>query len=186
MILGRSTNRTEFEKQLEHLAPQKKILIRANAYTCTAPGCFSNGRNAPSKLCTACGGTGYTGVTTLPNNAHLMTPPAAQVLFFYGDLQPGHGLYGSGGDFIRSLVDLGKIELGDATLFTKVQEIDRQTGNLFYPDVVMNNARPRPDWVKTIDGTLYTVTKNLLINFGDEELCRMIIVDRGAQGAGAR
>lgn len=182
MILGRSTNRVEFEKQLEHLAPQKKILIRANAYTCTAPGCFNNGRKSPSKLCAACGGTGYTGVTSKPDNSHLMTPPAASVLFMYADLQPGHGLYGTGGDFLRSLIDLGKIELGDATLFTKYQEIDRQTGNLFYPDVVQNDTRPRPDWVKTISGEVYTVTKSLLINFGDEPLCRMVILQRGAQG----
>lgn len=178
-VVGRGARRAEWEKQLERLAPIKKTLIRAQPYTCTNAQCFVDGRAGVNAFCPQCSGTGYVGVTPKPDNSHLLVAPAAKLLYFYADVQPGHGLYGSGGDFIRAFVDLGRMEVGDATAFCKIQEIDRATGSAFFPDVQKN---VRPDYVRSTDGSIYTITQSLLVNFGDENLCRILTLQRGIQG----
>jgi hypothetical protein len=174
-IQQRSLRRVQWEAQLEKLCPTKITLVRANPYTCPA---HVGSRTSIALACPTCNGTGYAG---LARGANLNAAPAATIYFIYGDVQSGHGLYGNGGDFVRVLADLGKQEIGDATMFCKVDDVDARTGKLIHPDT--DPTYPRPDRIIDRFGVLYTVAKSLLGNFGDDAVYRNCALLLGEQGA---
>ena len=179
-IIGRGNRRFEFERLLEDSAPIKKTLIRAQAYTCPDPKCFVNGRAGVNPYCPSCGGTGYNGLAAQPDNSYLLKPPAAKLYFLTAEIQVGHGIFSSGGDFTQLLGDLGRLQAGDASMFCRVNQVDRATGELFFPDVI--GKKIRPDYIRDKDGMLWTVAKMQPINIGDSVIGRFVTLQAGAQG----
>lgn len=175
-ITGRSPNRADFERLLERAVPHKKRLIRALPYDC--PNCYVDGQLSIALTCATCNGTGYIGMA---RGASLNAPPAAKIFLFFADVQLGHGLLGSGGDSVRIMEDLGKQNIGDGILFCKITNIDVLTGESFYPKV--DQSLERPDRIIDIDGKVYSVTKEIVGNFGDELVFRQFTIEIGTQGA---
>jgi len=163
-IQGRSARLWEFERDLERFAPVKKKLTRALAYNC--PNLVPN-RNACSEFCPLCGGTGYT-----PNT------PQTAVYFMFADLQPGHGIYGSGGNFIQLVKDLGRLDIGDAVMFCKVINHDYK-GNIFAPRA--DSQLIRPDLITAPNGDTYNVTRVLPMNVGDDTIGLACTLSKGLQ-----
>ncbi|MHB8592521.1 MAG: hypothetical protein ACYDBO_11055 [Vulcanimicrobiaceae bacterium] len=175
-LRARTSRAAAYDRGLERRVPIKITLVRANPYTCT---CAEEGRSSPAMACATCNGTGYTGGA---RGANLQTAsaPYNTIYYIYGDIQPGHGLYGQGGDFVFIDTDLGKLEAGDGFLFTKLQEYDRASGKSVYPSV--DAALVRPDRVIAGDGTVYTVLKDLRGNLGGDNVFRMYLLRQGDQG----
>jgi hypothetical protein len=175
-IRARSARAFSYDRGLERRVPQKITLVRANPYTCN---CGEEGRTSPAMACATCGGTGYTGGAR-GVDTKIAGAPYNTLYYIYGDIQPGHGLYGQGGDFVFIDTDLGKLEAGDGILFTKLQEYDRASGALVYPSV--DPSLVRPDRVIARDGTIFTVLKDLRGNIGAEDIFRMFLLRQGDQG----
>lgn len=172
----------QYNDLLMRSAPTKLKLIRAKAYNCVGGSCFQNDRKSISAFCSVCGGTGYIG-------GHLtddMTKGIyATTYFIYCDLQIGHGLYGSGGDYIRLIGDLGKQDIGDATAYTKMWDYDAVTGKVIYPQVDPTFARP--DQIYSMYGIIYNITKQLVVTIGNDEICRIsTCVQNSYESAGGR
>lgn len=108
----------------------------------------------------------------------MTAPPYADFYFIYGDLQIGHGLYGAGGDYLRLIADIGKQQIGDATLFTKYFDIDRQTGKKIYP--VIDETLPRPDVIISLSGQPYNIVREMSVEIGSEQIARIYTCERGS------
>lgn len=197
-IQGRSLEQQEYERALERQCPVKVKLVRARPFNCTGGSCFANGRESVSLTCPVCAGTGYLGVERI-NSVQIVTAtglpfsdadaPAADFYLIYGDVQTGHGLYGSGGDYLKLLPDLGKLDIGDATFYCKMFDRDHRTGLIIYPKV--DPSLPRPDRIYvTTSVTPYNVVRELIINIGSSTLIgRVFTLDQGtftAVGQGTR
>lgn len=184
---ARSLPQREFERYLHTSHPFKLRLIRANAFTCVGGLCFLNGRKSLSGQCPVCAGSGYIGVSRNVNGNLIVTatgapyddtmPPASITYFISGDLQTGHGLYGSGGDFLKLLADLGKQDVGDATLFSLMYDKDHATGQVIYPIVDPNLTRP--DRIISRDGNVYNVVRQMIIDDGAIRICRSFTLEAG-------
>lgn len=157
----RGQNRIEWERQLERLCPILKVLVRANPYTCST--CYENGRLTQRLTCPNCNGTGYNGGV---KGADLTQAPYSTRYYIHADIQNGHGMYGAGGSMIEILQDLGKMDHGDATIYTKIQEFDRVSGSVVAPQV--SKTLPRPDLILDTDGTAYNLVRALRGDVGDE------------------
>jgi hypothetical protein len=186
-IQGRSLVQQEWERALRRSNPFKIKLIRARAYNCVGGKCFENGRESISATCPVCAGTGYLGVSFNGSGIRIITstgafyndalPPASDIFFIYGDVQTGHGLYGAGGDYLKLLMDLGKQDVGDATLFSLMYDRDRRTGDVIFPLVAP--TLPRPDRVVTRYGNEYNVVKQLIAEIGATQICRIFTLEQG-------
>lgn len=186
---ARNIVQNEFELILRHSNPAKLKLLRANPYTCPGPPtalCFANGRQSLSFQCPICAGSGYVGVTRNAVTGLLMyggnpyddtNLPASTVYYIYADLQTGHGLYGSGGDFIKLLTDLGRQDVGDGTLFTLMFDVDRQTGAEIYP--IVDPTLTRPDRIISRYGTIYNIVRQMIIEDGTTAICRSFTIEAG-------
>lgn len=182
-INRRSLQQREFNNILMRTCPRKLMLIHALPYNCTGGSCFNNGRGSISALCLVCDGTGYLTGTQAGGNAQkppFSQPPYANSCMIYGDLQIGHGLYGSGGDLIRLIGDLGKESIGDATLFSKVWDVNHANGEIVYP--IIDPILPRPDVIISTYGKPYNVIKELIVEIGNEQICRVFTLENGSFG----
>lgn len=166
-IQRRSLGQQEFNRVLMRSCPQKLRLVRASSYNCIGGTCFSNGRESISALCPVCFGTGY-----LPGT------PGMTTYFIYGDLQIGHGLYGSGGDYLKLIADLGRQDVGDATLFTKFLDYDHRTGKEIHP--MIDAGFPQPDQVISTSGVSYNIVRQLVVSIGSEDIARVFACEQGA------
>jgi hypothetical protein len=184
-IAGRSLVQQEWERELLRSNPNKIKLLRANPYNCVNGLCFINGRQEISNGCPVCAGTGYLGVTLDGSGNRVfngkpytdMAAPASKVYFIYGDVQSGHGLYGAGGDYLKLLADLGKEDVGDATLFAKMYDYDRQTGTKIFP--IVDPTLPRPDRIVDQYGAIYNVVRQLIAQIGATKICRIFTLEQG-------
>jgi hypothetical protein len=173
-LRSRGPRRIAFERDLERFAPVKKRLIRWNNYncsTCVIP--YRPGEYDP--FCSSCAGSGYASGTASVTN-----------YFMWCDIQPGHGIYGAGGDFVSMIADLGKVDVGDALGFCKYMQWDTK-GKLFYPSI--DKTLTRSDQIVMAGSEIsradptqidtYFVTKSLVMNVGDEIIGRMLTLDIG-------
>jgi hypothetical protein len=182
-VLRRSLAQREFNNILKRSAPRKLQLIRALPLNCTGGNCFQNGRGSVSALCPICDGTGY--LTGSQSGGAAQNPPFSQAPYattylIYADVQLGHGLYGSGGDYIRLIADLGKQDIGDATIFCEMWGIDHATGKVIYP--VIDPTLPRPDMIISVYGKPYNVIREIIAEIGNEQICRIFSANEGSFG----
>lgn len=196
-IQSRSLEQQEFERALERSCPAKVRLVRANAYDCNSALCFANGRLEINNNCPLCAGTGYLGVSFI-NGVRVVTAtdapyddtmaPASNTYLIYADVQTGHGLYGSGGDYLKLLQDIGKQDVGDATAFTKMFDRDHATGAIIFPKV--DPTLVRPDRIISTFGESYNVVRQLIASIGSSiNLGRIFTLEKGsftAAGQGTR
>lgn len=177
-IRQNSTRRIEWERSFERLSPTKIQLIRANPLTC--PNCIAAGSVITTD--STCNGTGYTGMPriTATDGSQWLASPASSLYIIYGDIQTGKGLYGASSEFIKLDPNFGKLDVGDAMLFTKFQDTDRRTGIRIHPDV--NSSFVRPDHIIDRFGNIYNVTKELSGNLGDDVIFRAYTLLKGFQG----
>lgn len=190
---ARSNVQQEFERILRQSNPYKLRLIRANPFTCpgvTGGGlCFANGRTSLVNTCPLCSGTGYNGVTFDVNGNRVYNgqpyddtiAPASVSYYITADLQTGHGLYGSGGDFLALLADLGKYDVGDGTLFTMMYDRDHATGKLIFPRVDPSLVRPDRIVNEYFDEqqNIYNIVRGMIISNGAIKICRQFTVESG-------
>lgn len=171
-----SVHREHYDYTLERSAPTKVQLVKANPFTC--PTCIARGSVALT--CPGgCNGTGYTGMPKVQQPTDWLKSPASTTYYITADIQIGKGRYGTGGDFLTLIADLGKMTVGDAIIFTKLQEFDRRSGTMVYPDV--NDEQVRPDRIIDRWGTLYTVSEMQIVNIGDDAVGRGGTLVRGYQ-----
>lgn len=176
MIGQNNARRVEFERTLERFAPTKVRLIQANALTCAT--CIARGSVALT--CPGgCNGTGYTGMPRIQNSTDWLNAPASTTYLIHADVLDGKGLYGQGGDYIKLIPDLGKLDIGDGTAFVKFQEFDRRA-NKFVSPREEDNA-PRPDRIIDRFGTIWTVHKVQPANLGDDVICKILTLLKGLQ-----
>lgn len=120
---------------------------------------------------------------------HITTPagwlasPASSTYYIYADIQIGKGRFGVGGDYLKLDPDFGKLSVGDATAFSKYQEVDRRSGVIVYPDV--NDQQVRPDRIVDRFGTIYTIHEGAIVNLGDDPIGRVFTLVRGIQNGSA-
>ncbi len=174
-ILRKSLAQREFNFSLMRTCPRKLQLVHPRPLNCTGGSCFQNGRGSISALCPVCDGTGY---LTGSQSGDFTQPPYADSCYIYGDLQIGHGLYGSGGDYLRLIADLGKQNIGDATLFTKMWDINHVTGKVIYP--IIDASLPRPDQVISVYNQLYNVIREVIAEVGNDQICRIFTLEKGS------
>jgi hypothetical protein len=183
---ARSTVQYEFETYLKRTNPFKVKLIRANPYNCVGGNCFTNGRESIDATCPVCAGTGYLGVELVGTQLTVTATgkpyddtiaPASFSYYIYGDVQTGHGLYGSGGDFLKLLLDLGKQDVGDGTLFSLMWDHDAITGQIIYP--LVDPTLVRPDRIVSVHGTVYNIVRQQVIEIGAVTICRMFTLESG-------
>ncbi len=180
-ILRKSLEQREFNFILMRSCPRKLQLVRANPLNCTGGNCFQNGRGSVSALCPICDGTGY--LTGTQADAASQSPPFSRApyaisYFIYADLQLGHGLYGSGGDYLRLIADLGKQNIGDATIYCKMWDVDHATGKTIYP--VIDSTLPRPDFFVSTYGKTYNIVKEIIAEIGNNQICRIFSANEGS------
>ena len=104
--------------------------------------------------------------------------PKSTTYFIYGDLQIGHGLDGAGGDYLKLIADIGRQDVGDATLFTKYLDYDHRTGKPIYP--IIDATFPQPDRVIGLNGVSYNVVRELVVTIGSENIARVFACEQGA------
>jgi hypothetical protein len=182
-IQRKSLAQREFSNILMRSAPRRLQLIRALPLNCTGGNCFANGRGSVSALCAVCDGTGYlTGTQAggAAQNPPFSQAPYAKTFFIYADLQLGHGLYGSGGDYLRLIADLGKQDIGDSTIFCKMWDYDHTSGNIIYP--VIDPTLPRPDMIVSQYGKPYNIVREIIAEIGNEQICRIFSANVGSFG----
>lgn len=179
-IQRRSLEQHEFNTVLMRTCPRKIQLIHAFPYNCVGGTCFINGRNSLDPFCPICDGTGYlTGnqTTGQSQNPAFSQSPYAKSYHIYGDIQQGHGLYGAGGNLVKLIADLGKENIGDATIFTKMWDIDHSTGAIIYP--VIDQSLPRPDRIISIYGDDYNIVREVIVEIGNNQICRVFSANKG-------
>lgn len=180
-IQGRPLQQMQFEAQIQRIP--KVLLVRANPWNCSGPGslCFKPPRQNEINLdCPVCNGTGYLGGHR--NATDTTIAPYSKSYRIYADLQTGHGLYGSGGDYTALIAQMGKMEVGDATIFTKMYDYDQVTGKRIYP--LVSPKLPVPDRiVDPLSGNVYNVVKEIIARIGVDEICRIFTLEEGILSA---
>lgn len=173
-IQRRSLGAIEYNRVLQRACPVRLQLIRAHTYNCVGGTCFTNGRKSISGACPICAGTGY-----LPSRAPTLPQlPNADSYFITADLQVGHGLYGAGGSMLRLVADIGKENIGDATLFTKFQDYDYRTGKMIFP--IVDKSLPQPDRIVARSGEVYNIVRALPVSIGCEDIARVFACEIGS------
>jgi len=160
-IRSRSPRRIAFESELERTAPIKKKLIRFLP---------------PTASTTVQHRLGFDPFASGQSGLYASGMASTSTFYFWCDIQAGRGIYSQGGQYQHIMRDLGKIEVGDATAFCKIEQVDHN-GVMFWPRA--DTGLTLPDLLIDRDGTQYYVVKSLVLNVGDEDVGRMLTLNAG-------
>jgi hypothetical protein len=181
VILGRDGRARQLDKLVRRESVTRHTLVRANALNCTE---HVLGRGGVALTCKTCNGTGYlTGQRADIENLGTLGAPYNTLFFIFGEIQMGHGIRGSGGEYTFTDADRGTEFLGDAIFYFPANQREPNTGDQIAPVI---GSMPRPDRiVRAADGQVFNVLHYLDESFGTSGLFKACALGIGIQGSAA-